>query len=457
MFTKLSLQNFKSWEDTGTISLAPITGFFGTNSSGKTAILQLLLLLKQTIESADRSRVLHLGDDRTYVDLGTIFDVVHKHKLPGELGFHLEWMLPAALRILDPEGAPGRSLLTTSALAFDVSVLGDESGMSVEQFYFDPKVPNQQFRFGMRRKHGMNGNRPKHEYELISEGYEAKRTTGRPWPLPAPTKCYGFPDQVNAYYQNTSFLSEFVLAFEEAFQKLFYLGPLREYPHRTYIWAGEQPLDVGRRGELAVPALLAAEVHGPQIRRGRGKRRQSVAERVAEWLRELGLIYSFDVRPIAPNRKEYEVRVRRSPHAAEVSITDVGFGVSQILPVLTLCYYAPENATLIFEQPEIHLHPSVQAGLADVFIDVIKTRNIQIILESHSEHLLRRLQRRIAEEELSNQQAALYFIQSAASKSVIEPLDIDLFGNILNWPEHFFGDEMGDLVAMTNAAINRQS
>ena len=63
-----------------------------------------------------------------------------------------------------------------------------------------------------------------------------------------------------------------------------------------------------------------------------------------------------------------------------VTSTDVGFGVSQILPVITLCYYAPPGSILLLEQPEIHLHPSVQAGLADVFIDAIKTRGIQIIL-----------------------------------------------------------------------------
>ena len=69
----------------------------------------------------------------------------------------------------------------------------------------------------------------------------------------------------------------------------------------------------------------------------------------------------------------------------------MGIGVSQVLPVLVLCYYVPEGSTIILEQPELHLHPSVQAGLADVFIDVIKHRNVQILLESHSEHLLRRL------------------------------------------------------------------
>jgi predicted ATPase len=99
---------------------------------------------------------------------------------------------------------------------------------------------------------------------------------------------------------------------------------------------------------------------------------------VAEWLRDLGLILAFELQPIAENRKEYEVRVQRSVGAPWVLITDVSFGVSQILPVLVLCYFAPEGATLVFEQPEIHLHPSVQAGLADLFIDVIKTRKMQI-------------------------------------------------------------------------------
>ena len=180
-------------------------------------------------------------------------------------------------------------------------------------------------------------------------------------------------------------------------------------------------------------------------------------ERVAQWLRELGLIHSFSLRPIAENRKEYEVRVRRSASAAEVAITDVGFGVSQILPVLVLCYYAPEGSTILLEQPEIHLHPSVQAGLADVFIDAIKTRRVQILLESHSEHLLRRLQRRIAEAKLQSDQAALYFVSIEDGASRLEQLNLDLFGNITNWPERFFGDEMGELMAMTEAAMRRQA
>lgn len=125
--------------------------------------------------------------------------------------------------------------------------------------------------------------------------------------------------------------------------------------------------------------------------------KRAVEEHVAQWLKELGLIYSFKVQPIAPNRKEYEVRIQRTAESASVFLTDVGFGVSQILPVLVLLLYMPEGSTVVPKQPEIHRHPAVQAGLADVFIGAIKRRKLQIVLESHSEHLLQRLPRRMAE------------------------------------------------------------
>ncbi len=138
-------------------------------------------------------------------------------------------------------------------------------------------------------------------------------------------------------------------------------------------------------------------------------------------------------------------------------LTEVGFGVSQILPVLVLCASATQGAILIFEQPEIHLHPAVQAGLADVFIETITKRKVQIVLESHSEHLLRRLQRRIAEEQLDPANAALYFCATDdTGTSNLTELDIDDYGNIRNWPQNFFGDELGDLAAMTIAAMERQ-
>lgn len=103
MLTRLNIQNFKSWQDTGPIRLASLTGLFGANSSGKTSLLQFLLRQNQTLESVDRSRILYLGDDQAYVDLGTFYDLVYEHKQPSAIHFDLEWRLPKPLRIADPE------------------------------------------------------------------------------------------------------------------------------------------------------------------------------------------------------------------------------------------------------------------------------------------------------------------------------------------------------------------
>ena len=140
----------------------------------------------------------------------------------------------------------------------------------------------------------------------------------------------------------------------------------------------------------------------------------------------------------------------------EVLLPDVGFGVSQILPVLVNCAILPEGSTLLLEQPEIHLHPFAQAALADVLIKTVQNRNLQIIVESHSEHLLRRIQRRIAREVIHPDSVALYFCHLENGSSAIEKLEVDAYGNITNWPTDFFGDEMGELADMTVAAMERR-
>ena len=156
------------------------------------------------------------------------------------------------------------------------------------------------------------------------------------------------------------------------------------------------------------------------------------------------------------------MRIRIQAGGSEVLITDVGFGVSQVLPVLVQCFYVPPNSTILFEQPEIHLHPSVQSHLADLFIEAIHAReegnprNTQLIVESHSEHLIRRLQRRIAEEELKPEEVAIYFVSQKKGVSKIEALQIDEFGNISNWPENFFGNEFEDVSAMALKTIDRK-
>ena len=255
-------------------------------------------------------------------------------------------------------------------------------------------------------------------------------------------RCYGIR---SALSNDSAVLSDLEKAFENLFSQILYLGPLREYPRHTYTWDGDHPKGIGQEGEKAISALLSGRI-----------RRLSIDEQILNWLQRLELIASYDVLPVSDTSGDYEFLVKKHKNGPEVRLTDVGFGVSQVLPVLILCYYAPEGSILILEQPEAHLHPKVQSELADVLIDVVKNRNIQIILESHSEHLLLRLMRRIAEEDISVDQTALYFCQINDGTSEIERLDIDEYGNIRNWPQNFFGDEMGDLVEKTKAEMQRR-
>jgi len=95
-------------------------------------------------------------------------------------------------------------------------------------------------------------------------------------------------------------------------------------------------------------------------------------------------------------------------------------------------------------------------------IDVINSkengsdRNIQLIIETHSEHFLRRLQRRIAEDTIAPEKVSAYFANVTKSPATLEPLQIDIFGNIQNWPANFFGDEMGDITEQAKAAVKKR-
>jgi predicted ATPase len=141
------------------------------------------------------------------------------------------------------------------------------------------------------------------------------------------------------------------------------------------------------------------------------------------------------------------------------SLIDVGFGVSQVLPVITALYAIPEGEILLIEQPELHLHPLAQSALADLMLEVAHERNIQLIVESHSEHILRRFQRRTAEgayPAAAPERLKLYFATRQQGASVMNPVEITPYGQIKNWPEHFFGDVSGDLENMMKAGLDKR-
>jgi predicted ATPase len=440
MLTNLHIRNFKSWKDSGPIRLAPITVFFGANSAGKTSLLQFLLMLKQTSESSDRSRVIHFGDDYSLVELGTFQDLIFEHDVKKSLAFELSWTLPQPLEF---RNQLKNVSYQADAVTFSASIASEGDQQYVEHL-----------RYEVSRKK-LSG------YKISAKGYDLIRKDGSAWLLRSPIRFYGFPDEVAAYYQNAGFTSDLALALEHQLRRILYLGPLRDVPRRSYPWAGIVSEHVGREGKDTVAALLAATDR--KLSGGFKQRARPFQTVIAEWLKKLGLLDSFVAKKIAPNRKDYEVRVKTSGSSKDVDLTDVGFGISQVLPVVVESFYVPRHSTVIIEQPELHLHPRVQSELADLFVAAIHSREnnedrcIQFIIESHSEHFLQRLQRRIAEGTLKPEDVALYFCEPGRQGSALRELDIDVCGDISNWPDDFFGDPMTDLAARMEAAAARES
>jgi predicted ATPase len=418
MLKGLQLGNFKSWREVNA-PLAPITGFFGTNSSGKSSLLQALLLMKQSAENSDIQQVLEFGNDKTLVDLGGFRDVIFQNDAQQKLSLGLTY--------------------ETSQFEF-VDKIQFISVISL----FKNKVELDSFTYNF----GVSAIGTPPADTVRSMGIEMNDFTRHS------QKYYRFSGNERPDEHSQEFSDTAESTFEFVLSQVSYLGSYRTSPKRSvYSWTGAAPSNVGQQGENAIAALLAARV-------GDNKVGDIPLENyIAEKLKDLGLIDSFRLEELREGTNIFRVLVRHTPESPEVFLTDVGSGVSQVLSVLVQCYYAPEGSTIVLELPELHLHPSVQSGLADIFIDAYQKRRVQIIFESHSEHLLRRLQRRIAEEtpEISPTTVNLYFCSLENGESKLEPLQLDEYGNIHNYPKDFFGDRFEEMAAMTEAGIERRA
>jgi predicted ATPase len=437
MLNKLKLTHFKAWEKLD-IDLAPLTLLFGTNSSGKSSILHALLLLKQTAASYDRNQHINFGgNERDYISFGSYRDLVFGHEADERINVELHWQSQQKGEFRTHQ------LIENPHIRYFVRWRQLSDNVVIERLSYETE---DSIFLRMERK------QDQYSYEAPRG---LKDTRGRNPYLPPPESCYAIPAFIADHYVDFNPL-EFNLQFEAFMRRLYYLGPLRRYPQREYRWTGSAPSEVGKEGEFAVEALIASQRRNPGVSTRKSKSKApTLIESVAIWLKRLELVQDFEINAIDPDNRYYRTAVTTSESRIPSSILDVGFGVSQVLPVITLLFFVPEHSIVLLEQPELHLHPSAQAHLADLFIEVIKTRHLQLIVESHSEHLVRRLQRRLAEQAIVPQDLRMYFCTKETQGSQIEVIQSDLFGQIENWPENFFGDITGDLEEMTYAALDR--
>ncbi len=454
MIRSLQLRNFKAWSELNA-EFGRITGLFGTNSSGKSSLIQFLLMLKQTKTNPDRGLVLDFGQFGQLVDLGSFRDVIHRHDETLDLEWEIHWTAPEPVRLHDAMRSSRDTLVASNALSIETAV-----GRAEESEFLATRCLRYTLgglAFGLElRDDARKG------FKLTPERgsggpFEFIRNPGRGWELPGPVKTHLFPDQAKTYYQNADLLSDLEVAYETLIDRLFYLGPLRDYPRRQYTWTGSSPTDVGSRGELTINAIMAATAAGKTVQMRKRARYKPFQEAIAERLKDMGMIGGFSVAEIAQGSNLYQAKVWRDSASPEVLLTDVGFGVSQVLPAIALLNYVPPGALVILEQPEIHLHPAVQSALADAIIDIAEARDLQVVVESHSEHLLRRLQRRVAEERIPADFVKLYFVSQHRGEARIADIGLNTYGEIEHWPEGFFGDEMAEIAETRKAALRRKA
>ena len=461
MLRNIGLKNFKCWQ-TLDIDLAPITLFFGTNSSGKTAILQSLLMLKQTARGFDPKQHINFGgSDRDYVDLGSYFDLANGHDEQRNVCLKISWDLShediedLAITRWVEDKSDERGLYPSMFMQYDVS-WGLDSNVFVKRLGYDLfEDGRQENRIELTYNHEDRYNLTRYVHDVAGEHSESMQGSANI--VAAETVEVGPPQDCHFIERGLIFSiangqvttgSDFIgMQLGKLLNKVFYLGPLRQVPKRTYRWTGEKKNHVVEPDGADTIGALVSSVRDDG----------SLHDQVADCLTMLRLADALAVRPVDPNNRVYEAVV--TVNGVESAIADVGFGVSQVLPVITMLLSAPEGSIVLLEQPELHLHPGAQSALADLLLFAAEQRNLQLIVESHSEHILRRLQRRVAEAQPEFAKPAnikMYFCETGQEGSSISEVEIDRFGQIANWPENFLGDISGDLHEMLRVALERR-
>jgi len=451
MLTRLRVQNLKSVADSGPIDLRPLTFLMGPNSSGKSTLIQAILIARQTVDSRDMQNPLVVDGD--YVKLGSYREFIHQHqrgrRLCLEFGFSAEGL---------PSWGAGRAL-ETQIRSVLVSAEFSYNQKTLQMFSTAVSYMTDPHRYDMRKK------RLTPRDTVIEFGPEESPLFRMRIPSAAkfydlgPRALYpyarrrGIVPLVRRVTKETErevdvgldLLFLLTQAFEWQFNRTFYVGPLRTTPQRTYLAAGETPQDVGLQGESTFAILWAS--------RWNRRLRESVLRPVNEWLSAFSIAAKLEIKRIGGTY--FTLLVTDPQLNVQASFADVGFGASQLLPAIVEALYAPRGSTIIMEQPEIHLHPGAQATLGDFFVDQAQ-RGKQLLVETHSEHLVSRVLRRIAEGALPRSEVAVYYCQPTEAGTEVRGIPLDEFGRFgEGLPSGFFDQGYAESIAHVEAVAKR--
>lgn len=223
-------------------------------------------------------------------------------------------------------------------------------------------------------------------------------------------------------------------AVDNFLEMLYPMGPYRRPPERWYVFAGTSPQDVGYKGEL-LPDLLFRKPH--------------IVAEANRWLERLEIGYQLRLQRVGQRIRDlFEVRLidTRRARDVDVALSDVGFGISQILPFIVQSL-AAEGRVISIEQPEVHIHPRLQADLGDLLAEAIKPpRSHRFIIETHSEHLVLRVQKLVRNGLLQRDDVSIIHVSRGPEGAKAQRLQLDDQGDFVDdWPGGFFPERLREL------------
>lgn len=434
----MRLKNFKAYRDSKLVPLKPLTFVVGANNSGKSSLLHAILLLAQTLE--DRTSLQALVTSGAYVDLGGYFDIIWGAQKTDAKSFSIELSL-------DERGAERRYRVRQ----------GDSDALPTELrvgFTFDSarnaivvtssRVEGRGEVFVAAHRSGKGYTAP----HIGKAARERLNVTFRHF-LPAL-----LPDRVSNWQRDDDALNylfrsdEAWFTWTEELGRLAHVAPLREPVPRFGILGKSLTSELGPGGENLLRVLRASDAES-----GTGER---LAAEVGGWISEkFGMLEALELVDVDPAGTILALLGDEREGIEKINLANMGEGLSQLLPIVARVLTTPEYGTLLIEQPEIHLHPAAQADLADLFISEGKHGNKQYIVETHSEHLLLRLRRRIAEGVVDPDKVAVLYVERDGSKSSVRVLDLDADGHFDDWPKGFFDERYREALAIAEASQAR--
>lgn len=416
--TGISISGYKSLVEERSIEIRPLTILAGANSSGKSSAMQPLLLLKQTLEvSYDPGYLLLDGPNVRFTSTDQFLS-----KLPGN---------PPLARFMIAVQIDG---FQTLSLTFRKQA---KKGIELIEMKHDTEKTVTTFRTDMSHDEIIASVPDAVAFQRSLEGVGQRSENSVfkdfEWSVDR-NRCFlsvGFhPRDKDDPRPSLGALVNPAASFESNIRKLIHVPGLRGNPARTYRATAVGADFPGTFENYVVSAINHWQTTGDR-RLGQ----------LGSTLEVLGLTWKVETRQV--DDTQVELRVGRLKHGARggardmVSIADVGFGLSQTLPVLVALLTALPGQTVYLEQPEIHLHPRAQSVLAKVLVDSAK-RGVRVVAETHSSLLVMSIQSLIAEGYVAPDKVKLHWFQrNDDGITAVTSADPDKAGAYGDWPEDF--------------------